>query len=185
MSVPSTPSKRLTLDTATTPTTSRIAAASSTIHSSPHYQTTRRHSLYGTEDRIVIDPGSRIWKVGFSGEGRPRDVFFGHGEDGQALWGLSRATNQLDREEEDRMLQAKLQQTLRSVFHEYVSMNASWLDERLMDYSSLLTDPKSRRVIVIEHPLLPLCVKDLIARILFTNLQVCTGRQELRRCSWV
>jgi actin-related protein 10 len=127
MSVPSTPSKRLTLETATTPTTSRIAATSSAVHSSPHYQTTRRHSLYGTEDRIVIDPGSRIWKVGFSGEGRPRDVFFGDGEDGQVLWGLTRATNQLDREEEDRMLQAKIQDRLRAVFHECVTMDASRL----------------------------------------------------------
>ena len=124
MSVPSTPSKRLTLNTTTTPTTSRVGATSSTVYSSPHYQTTRRHSLYGTEDRIVIDPGSRIWKVGFSGEGRPRDVFFGDGQDGQALWGLTRSTNQLDREEEDRMLQAKLQDRLRSVFHEYVPLNA-------------------------------------------------------------
>lgn len=118
MSVPSTPSKRLTLDTITTPTTSRVATTSSTVHSSPHYQTTRRHSLYGTEDRIVIDPGSRVWKVGFSGEGRPRDVFFGDGQDGLSLWTLTRATNQLDREEADRILQAKLQERLRAVFHE-------------------------------------------------------------------
>jgi hypothetical protein len=37
---------------------------------------------------------------------------------------------------------------------------------------SLLTDPKSRKVIVIEHPLLPLYVKDILAKILFENLQV-------------
>lgn len=73
----------------------------------------------------MIDPGSRIWKVGFSGEGRPRDVSFGDGGDGQALWRLTRATNQLDREEEDRMLQSKLQDRLRSVFHECVPKNAS------------------------------------------------------------
>ena len=76
----------------------------------------------------MIDPGSRIWKVGFSGEGRPRDVSFGDGQDGQPLWRLTRATNQLDREEEDRMLQAKLQDRLRSVFHECVSANISQLD---------------------------------------------------------
>jgi len=128
MTTPGTPSKRLTLDTATTPTASRIAATSSTVHSSPHYQTTRRHSLYGTEDRIVIDPGSRIWKVGFSGEGRPRDVFSGDGQDGQALWKLTRATNQLDREEEDRVLQAKLRDRLRSVFHECVPPGAPSFD---------------------------------------------------------
>ena len=176
MSAPITPSKRLTLDMTTTPTTSRIAATSSTVHSSPHYQTTRRHSLYGTEDRIVIDPGSRIWKVGFSGEGRPRDVFFGDGQDGHALWRLTRATNQLDREEEDRVLQAKLQDRLRSVFHECVPSSTSPSGEQLKSDSSLLTDPKSRKVIVIEHPLLPLYIKDMIARILFTNLQVCGWR---------
>lgn len=172
MSVPSTPSKRLTLDTATTPTTSRIATTSSTVHSSPHYQTTRRHSLYGTEDRIVIDPGSHIWKVGFSGEGRPRDVFFGDGQDGLPLWRLTRAKDQFGREEEDRMLQAKLQDRLRAVFHECAPADTLRFRESLTRDSSLLTDPKSRKVIVIEHPLLPLYIKDMIARVLFTNLQV-------------
>jgi len=36
-------------------------------------------------------------------------------------------------------------------------------------WSSLLADPKARKVIVIEHPLLPLYIKELIARILFDN----------------
>lgn len=177
MSVLSTPSKRLTLDTTTTPTTSRVAVTSSAVHSSPHYQTTRRHSLYGTEDRIVIDPGSRIWKVGFSGEGRPRDVFSGGGQDGASLWGLARANDPLGREEEDRMLQAKLQEMLRAVFHECAPVYISRFVGLLTYDSSLLTDPKSRKVIVIEHPLLPLYIKDMIARILFTNLQV---RKELQ-----
>ena len=38
--------------------------------------------------------------------------------------------------------------------------------------SSLLTDPKSRKIIVIEHPLLPVYVKEILAKILFENLQV-------------
>jgi hypothetical protein len=38
--------------------------------------------------------------------------------------------------------------------------------------SSLLTDPKSRKVILVEHPLLPLYIKETMARILFNNLQV-------------
>ena len=37
---------------------------------------------------------------------------------------------------------------------------------------SLLTDPKARKVILIEHPLLPLYIKEMLARILFENLQV-------------
>lgn len=32
-----------------------------------------------------------------------------------------------------------------------------------------MTDPKARKVILVEHPLLPLYIKDLIARILFDN----------------
>lgn len=38
---------------------------------------------------------------------------------------------------------------------------------------SLLTDPKSRKVILVEHPLLPLYIKDIFANVLFGNLQVC------------
>ncbi|KDQ53185.1 hypothetical protein JAAARDRAFT_137512 [Jaapia argillacea MUCL 33604] len=139
---------------ATTPTIAR-AANSHVIQSSPHYTTTRRHSLYGTEDRVIIDPGSCIWKVGFSGEGKPRDVFCPGGTPGVHLWTLSRAMDPVDREEEDRLLAARLESCLRSVFHD-----------------SLLTDPKSRKVILVEHPLLPLHIKDMMARTLFANLQV-------------
>jgi actin-related protein len=37
---------------------------------------------------------------------------------------------------------------------------------------SLLTDPKSRKVILVEHPLLPLYIKEIFANVLFGNLQV-------------
>ncbi|CAL1717083.1 unnamed protein product [Somion occarium] len=156
MSVPSTPRRHATIDAPTpsaTPQTTRLT--SSILQSSPHYTTTRRHSLYGTEDRIIIDPGSRVWKVGFSGEGKPRDVFLSRRKESGTLWSLNRATTTEEREEEDRLLEARLQICLRSVFHD-----------------SLLTDPKSRKVIIIEHPLLPLHIKEMMAKILFNNLQV-------------
>lgn len=38
--------------------------------------------------------------------------------------------------------------------------------------SNLMSDPKARKVIVIESPLLPTQVKEMIARVLFDNLQV-------------
>lgn len=38
--------------------------------------------------------------------------------------------------------------------------------------SHLMTDPKSRKVIVVENPLLSTRVKEMIARVLFGNLQV-------------
>ncbi|TFK93695.1 actin-domain-containing protein [Polyporus arcularius HHB13444] len=153
--VPATPRRHAAQESMmTTPQTTRVAS-SHIVQSSPHYPTTRRHSLYGTEDRIILDPGSRIWKVGFSGEGKARDVFYAGGEGGQSLWTLNRASKPADREEEDRVLEAKLEACLRSVFH-----------------NSLLTDPKSRKVILVEHPLLPLHIKEIMARILFNNLQV-------------
>ncbi|EGN99213.1 hypothetical protein SERLA73DRAFT_90479 [Serpula lacrymans var. lacrymans S7.3] len=137
-----------------TPTTTRVAG-SHVLQASPHYTTTRRHSLYGTEDRVVIDPGSRIWKVGFSGEGKPRDVFYGEPNTSTSLWDLSRATDPIERAERENMLAINLERCLRSVFHH-----------------SLLTDPKSRKVILVEHPFLPIYIKHMIARILFNNLQV-------------
>ena len=45
---------------------------------------------------------------------------------------------------------------------------------------SLLTDPKARKVILIEHPLLPLYIKEMLARILFENLQVRAPPLEVR-----
>lgn len=36
----------------------------------------------------------------------------------------------------------------------------------------LLADPKSRKVILVEHPLIPVVVKDAIVRVLFLNLHV-------------
>ncbi|KDR78976.1 hypothetical protein GALMADRAFT_63892 [Galerina marginata CBS 339.88] len=147
---PATPRSKTTFHP-TTPATARVAA-SNAVQASPHYATTRRHSLYGVEDRVVIDPGSRIWKVGFSGEGRPRDVFLAGGQGGSAFWKLSRAMDPSERAEEDRLLEARLQDCLRAVFHD-----------------SLLADPKARKVILVENPLLPLYIKETIARILFEN----------------
>lgn len=38
--------------------------------------------------------------------------------------------------------------------------------------SELMTDPKTRKVIVLENPMLPTRVKQIIARTLFENLQI-------------
>ena len=42
----------------------------------------------------------------------------------------------------------------------------------LFTFRILLTDPKSRKVIIVEHPFLPLYIKDMMASVLFDNLQV-------------
>ncbi len=116
MSIPSTPRHRDVV----VPSTPANRLNASAIHASPHYSTTRRHSLYGTEDRIILDPGSRVWKAGFSGEGRPRDVFFVSGSEQSTLWTQSRAVGGPEGEEKERMLRIQLQSRLRNVFHQYV-----------------------------------------------------------------
>ncbi|KAG8834823.1 hypothetical protein FRC17_006931 [Serendipita sp. 399] len=137
----------------------RSSSSSYAAGTQPPYATTstRRHSLYGTEDRIIIDPGSKYWKVGFSGEGKPRQVYVvgRKGEEETPLWDWANTKTGDDQEEADKMLSARLQDALRAVFFEV-----------------LMTDPKSRKVIIVEHPLLQLRVKDLIARILFDNLNI-------------
>ncbi|KAG8982866.1 hypothetical protein FRB90_006488, partial [Tulasnella sp. 427] len=140
----------------TTPSRSSAAAAARAelLASSPHYTTTKRHSLYGTEDRVIIDAGSRVWKVGFSGEGRPRDVFAVK-RTASGLRGTSGPRDSVDEVERERLMELEMQECLRRVF-----------------FNSLLADPKSRKVIIIEQPLLPLAVKDMFARILFHNLEV-------------
>lgn len=57
---------------------------------SPHYvvRDHKRHSLYGTDDRIVLDLGSACWKVGFSGEANPRKVLFARPANGPAPAGI-------------------------------------------------------------------------------------------------
>ncbi|KAH8915991.1 actin-domain-containing protein [Atractiella rhizophila] len=101
-----------------------------------------RHSLYGVEDRVVLDLGRRAWKVGFGGEARPRGVVLvEESEEGK---------EETEEEEEE-----KMKERLRKVFFEL-----------------LMIDPKARKVIVIEPPLMPMKMKERIARLLFENLQV-------------
>ncbi|WRT69489.1 uncharacterized protein IL334_006475 [Kwoniella shivajii] len=130
---------------------------------SPAYSS-RRHSLYGIEDRVVIDPGSRIWKVGFSGEPEPRFVFYALDE-ADSVDTLSTEAWDLDisrmrgvngsRSEGDRLVGVRVIKKLRETFVRH-----------------LMTDPKARKIIILENTYLPIGVKEHIARALFDNLQV-------------
>jgi actin-related protein 10 len=53
---------------------------------------------------------------GFSGEGKPRSVFYS-GDD-KELWNLTRENGKEERAEQDRLLYINLERCLRSVFHE-------------------------------------------------------------------
>ncbi|KAH7927396.1 hypothetical protein BV22DRAFT_1045429 [Leucogyrophana mollusca] len=76
-------------------------------------------------------PGSLIWKVGFSGEGKARDVFYAEPHNVQSLLSFSRATESTERVEQDRLFETNL--------------------ERCMLY---YTNPKPRMVEVILDTLL-------------------------------
>lgn len=132
---------------------------------SPAYVGTSRsrHAVYGIDDRIVLDLGSRVWKAGFSGESKPRVVASVKevcGGEGEELWTL-RGVEAMVEEEQDRLeadeviRKERIQDGLRRIF-----------------FHHLMVDPKQRKVIVIEDPLLPNSVKEAIATVLFDNLSV-------------
>jgi actin-related protein 10 len=148
-------------------------AGSHVLQASPHYTTTRRQSLYGTEDRVVIDPGSRIWKVGFSGEGKPRDVFYADPKNYGPLWSWSRATDPAEKVEQDNMLAVNLERCMYALCHSRVSGHNYHKHLHPIHREGLLAEPKARKVILVEHPLMLLYIKDMIAHVLFSNLQVC------------
>jgi hypothetical protein len=218
---------------------------------SPHYvvRDHKRHSLYGTDDRVVLDLGSACWKVGFSGEVNPRRVLFARPADAPApagIWevefedvgrGDGRATRwwqrwetwegldvldgkgdgteagsaepdeeALDapalREVGEQMVDLRIGDLLRDVFDQFVlaypccvplSATMALTVESLVSHfaalrSHLMTDPKSRKVIVLENPLLPTRIKEMMARRLFEDFQVrmwCQGRLGSLWARWV
>ncbi|WWC73483.1 uncharacterized protein I206_107453 [Kwoniella pini CBS 10737] len=154
-----TPTKRAAFAASTEAGPSRARPAGA----SPAYSS-RRHSLYGIEDRVVIDPGSRIWKVGFSGEADPRSVFYAldstdaDNTGASEAWGLdpSQMSGVFEsRSEGERLIGVRVIKKLRETFVKH-----------------LMTDSKARKVIIIENTFIPIGVKEHIARALFDNLQV-------------
>ncbi|KAF9283603.1 hypothetical protein BGZ68_005248 [Mortierella alpina] len=154
-------------------------------------------SIYGIEERIVLDIGSCYLKCGFSGESRPRhfismflsedalDDYQGRNPTREQHLGhecsefCNEKTNNTCREanpleyaelyELDMMRNNSRGQTEQE--------RLQILEERLSEYlydvyfKYLLTDPKQRKVIICESPLAPLALKQTIAKVLFEKLQ--------------
>lgn len=67
----------------------------------------------------MLDPGSLVWKIGFSGESRPRDVLYAGSKLTAAVCkSFDMASTQAERDEDERMLQVLLQDRLRAMFFE-------------------------------------------------------------------
>lgn len=89
------------------------------ITASTASSTRSRHSLYGVEDRAVLDLGSRVWKVGFSGESAPRAVF----DLGESIWdneykGRSSTAGSADEIARWASIERSVKHWLRKVFYE-------------------------------------------------------------------
>ncbi|RKP10767.1 actin family [Thamnocephalis sphaerospora] len=126
----------------------------------------RRHSIYGTEDRIVLDVGSLYLRCGFSGESQPRHILSVSGDlafhrdgpcneccrhHGRFVELFTPNVGQAD----PVVLEETLRHYLYDVFYRY-----------------LLTDPRQRKVLICESPLMPTEIKNMLARILFQSFQV-------------
>lgn len=119
--------------------------------------------MYGIDDRIVLDLGSRVWKAGFSGESKPRvvatvrELCGGQDEALRTLRGVDAMTEDQhdERDVEEVVAKERIQNGLRRIF-----------------FHHLMADPKQRKVIVVEDPLVPNSIKLAIATVLFDNLSV-------------
>ena len=95
----------------------------------------------------MLEIGSRIWYWGFSGEPSPRGMVDMGGE----LWTLDCGRTDWN----EAATEARIQAQLRRIFHR-----------------ELMTDPRSRKIVIVESALLPVQIKTMLARVLFSNLQV-------------
>ncbi|KAG0100244.1 hypothetical protein BGZ93_003112 [Podila epicladia] len=155
-------------------------------------------SIYGIEERIVLDIGSCYLKCGFSGEARPRhflplflteealDDYLGLKKPHDAHWGqeCSEICNQKTHEScrgsspYEYAELYELDMVRKNSRGQTEQERLQILEERLSEYlydvyfKYLLTDPKQRKVIICESPLAPIALKQTIARVLFDKLQV-------------
>uniref|UniRef100_V5EL10 Actin n=1 Tax=Kalmanozyma brasiliensis (strain GHG001) TaxID=1365824 RepID=V5EL10_KALBG len=137
-----------------------------------------RDAAASASSRVVLDIGSRYSKLGFSGEPRPRaivpSVSFSQPSTSylrldtsspslepyiseETLWDLDfeRCADDQLRRGKRALLLAQLTQLLRNAFTQH-----------------LMVDPKQRKVLVVENPMLPNAVKEMLLKVLFNNLQV-------------
>lgn len=120
---------------------------------SPHYVAGKRYAFYGNDDRVLLDVGSKYIKYGFTSEAAPRGVLdlSTCGAPASGLWSLQTRWDARTVKETTNILQKALRRLLQ-------------LD--------LMLDARSRKIVLVEHPLWPRQIKSILANILFNNLQV-------------
>ncbi|OZJ02736.1 hypothetical protein BZG36_04674, partial [Bifiguratus adelaidae] len=159
-------------------------------------------SIYGTEDRIVLDIGSLYIKCGLSGEPRPRHIIPVYAQTGfskekhGAMHSVEGQCKELyttslflpDPWEDDdfsgihettyttdTVTAMSAMESVESPTASHADIQFSRIETQLSQllrsiyFDYLLTDPKSRKVTICESPLLPVQLKQLIAKILFQH----------------
>ncbi|KAJ1967907.1 hypothetical protein IWQ62_001565 [Dispira parvispora] len=153
----------------------------------------RRFSVYGMEDRVVIDLGSHSLKCGYSGESHPRCVLpLYHGlrwntrnAAPNTVWGGStkRPTGTSSRVVISRVTAPEVFSHLLPQEADLYGLDIHQLPkEKLKDLlvyyfhqvfsEVLMTDPKLRKVLICDSPLCPVQLKATVAEVLFEHFQV-------------
>ncbi|KAJ3109358.1 hypothetical protein HDU96_007246 [Phlyctochytrium bullatum] len=123
----------------------------------------RRHSIYGYEDRVVLDIGSQYIKCGLSGEHKPRHIIpFTLPMPHSGTPEFARMGNMYTS-----LYQLSMDPALDNLRKELLTYHLQAIYSKY-----LLTDPKQRKVIICENPLFPVRLKNMIVGILFELLQV-------------
>ncbi|KDN48225.1 actin-like ATPase domain-containing protein [Tilletiaria anomala UBC 951] len=168
-----------------TATRASARASSSSSGTSAYVPMQRRLlSLHGTDDRVVLDIGSRVTKFGFSGEPTPRGIissivlppewssFERKGDNGKGkgkeraleegdqdmcLWSydLSRCEGEAERRAARRLLEAQVEELIRNIYVQH-----------------LRVDTKQRHVLILDSPSTPLPLRKVLLKVLFSQFRV-------------
>ncbi|KAF9978197.1 hypothetical protein BGZ73_003378 [Actinomortierella ambigua] len=163
---------------------------------------TFKSSIYGIEERIVLDIGSCYLKCGFSGEARPRKFIslhlseeamddylglnppvvphLGHSCGERCSDGVTAALRARDPTKYAELYDLDMMRVSSQgpTEQDRLKILEDRLFEHLYDvyFKYLLTDPKQRKVIICESPLAPIALKEAIAKVLFKKLQIFSAR---------
>ncbi|KAJ1990875.1 hypothetical protein H4R33_001546 [Dimargaris cristalligena] len=143
----------------------------------------KRYSVYGTEDRVVLDLGSHSLKCGFSGEAQPRAVI---PLDAHFRWQPRAALPFTNRNTPAGTLGPVAPEVFGHLQSDQPGLYSLDLHaappQQLRDHviyhlhrmftQALMTDAKLRKVLICDSPLCPLPLKKLVADILFNHFQV-------------
>ncbi|KAJ1663287.1 hypothetical protein IW140_005137 [Coemansia sp. RSA 1813] len=156
--------RRSFLDTPSTPSGRRTLGASAGLFTSGSVYSS---SSASAEEKVVLDLGTYTLRAGFSGDAHPlhkEDLYGTYGTESDTYLQrpvvqrhglLPKAHASEESEQMDALLECALLEHLRHVYRDH-----------------LLVDAKTKKVAIVESPMLPAPVKRTLTRVLLGNLRV-------------